>query len=153
MSKKNRILMKKEKIRLKFEVGKFYSHPGGRQIAVLGLVESYKWGKMFVIEEADPTGHAISCSEINDFADITAMGWIEIGMPEWMRNFDDPACPVCGKVFEAGTKFVNTDKGPVHFECFDEVTKEQGPNKIDLPKPKSLLVDSGGKTVVVSNQN
>lgn len=141
-----RIHIKREKQMIKFEPGRFYCHEGGRNIAVLGMVESYKWGKMFVIEEADRTGHAISCSEINDFADIAALGWVEIGLNEWMRNFDDPSCPVCGKIFEAGTKFVNTDKGPTHFECFAEVTKEQGPNKI-------ILQSGNEKPLLVSGQN
>ncbi|MFH1738878.1 MAG: hypothetical protein ABIH23_07700, partial [bacterium] len=37
--------------RMTFEPGKFYMHEGGRKIAVLGEVTSYKWGQMHVIEE------------------------------------------------------------------------------------------------------
>ena len=66
-----------------FEIGHFYSHEAGRQIAVLAEVETYKWGKMLVIEEADDTGHSISCAEItaNDST------WVEIGEIEWLQNF------------------------------------------------------------------
>ena len=38
---------------MRFEPGKFYSHEGGRQIAVHGPIETYKWGPCFVIEEAE----------------------------------------------------------------------------------------------------
>jgi hypothetical protein len=67
-----------------FEVGKFYSHEAGRQIAVLSEVETYKWRKMLVIEEADGTGHSISCAEIGEANDHN---WVEIGKEEWMQNF------------------------------------------------------------------
>ena len=67
-----------------FEVGHFYAHEVGRQIAVLAKVETYKWGKMLVIEEADRTGHSISCAEIAE-----ANNWVEIGVAEWIGNFPD----------------------------------------------------------------
>ncbi len=69
---------------MQIEVGKFYMHQAGRQIAVLGETESYKWGKMLVIEEADKTGHSISCSEGDQ---VDGREWVEIGKEEWMRNF------------------------------------------------------------------
>ena len=65
-----------------FQVGRFYAHEAGRQIAVLAAVETHKWGKMLVIEEADRTGHSISCAEIAE-----ANNWVEIGKAEWQRNF------------------------------------------------------------------
>lgn len=70
---------------MKFEVGRFYSHKAGRQIAVVGEAETFKWGKMLVIEEADKTGHSISCAEIGQEANDK--NWIEIGREEWLRNF------------------------------------------------------------------
>ncbi|MDZ4340931.1 MAG: hypothetical protein U1E51_00655 [Candidatus Binatia bacterium] len=70
---------------MKFEVGHFYMHEAGRQIAVIAEVESYKWAKMFVIEEADSTGHSISCAEVNQEANDH--NWVEIGREEWLRNF------------------------------------------------------------------
>ena len=68
-----------------FESSKFYMHEAGRQIAILGEVESYRWGKMLVIEEADKTGHSISCSEVGQEANDN--NWVEIGRGEWLRNF------------------------------------------------------------------
>ncbi len=68
-----------------FQVGHFYAHEAGRQIAVLGEVDSYKWGKMLVIEEADGTGHSISCAEVGQEANDH--NWVEIGRVEWLRNF------------------------------------------------------------------
>ncbi len=67
-----------------FEVGHFYTHDRGRQIAVLAEVMTYKWGKMLVIEEADKTGHSISCAEISEANDNN---WMEIGRDEWLQNF------------------------------------------------------------------
>ena len=68
-----------------FEVGHFYTHEAGRQIAVLAEVASYKWGRMLVIEEADATGHSISCAEVGQEANDH--NWSEIGREEWLRNF------------------------------------------------------------------
>ena len=73
-----------------FEPGKFYSHEAGRQIAILSEVETYKWGKMLVIEEADKTGHGISCSEVGQ--EVNENTWVEIGEEEWLRNFKQPTC-------------------------------------------------------------
>lgn len=113
---------------MKFEPGKFYAHTGGRQIAVLGEVESFKWGKVFVIEEADKTGHGISVSEVNQQSPDGV--WIEIGKEEWMRNFENAACSDCGRVFQSGDKFVATNDGPLHVECYAAQIKERGPDAI-----------------------
>ena len=67
-----------------FKVDCFYAHEAGRQIAVLAEVKTYKWGKMLVIEEADGTGHSISCAEI---AEANDNNWVEIGKAEWQMNF------------------------------------------------------------------
>ena len=72
---------------MKFEVGHFYAHEAGRHFAVLGVVGSFKWGPMLVIEEADHTGHAISCSEIGQEANEN--NWIEIGKDEFLSEFPD----------------------------------------------------------------
>ncbi len=68
-----------------FEVGKFYAHEGGRQIAVLAVVPTYKWGEQLVIEEADSTGHSISLA--NRASEGNENTWVEIGRKEWLRNF------------------------------------------------------------------
>ena len=73
-----------------FEVNRYYAHEAGRQIAVLAEVKSFKWGKMLVIEEADKTGHSISCAEVGQEANDN--NWVEIGHGEWMANFS-PANP------------------------------------------------------------
>ena len=67
------------------EIGKFYSHEAGRQISIVGEVLTTRWGKMLVVEEADKTGHSISCIEGDE-----ALGdaWVEIGREEWMKNFE-----------------------------------------------------------------
>lgn len=68
-----------------FEVGHFYMHTAGRQIAIVAEVETYRWGKMLVIEEADKTGHSISCVEAGQEANDNT--WVENGREEWLRNF------------------------------------------------------------------
>ena len=120
---------------MKFKPERFYSHEGGRQIAVLSEVETYRWGKMFVVEEADKSGHAISVMEINETADIEKQGWVEIGKSEFMRNFEESTCDACGKVFQDGDKFVPTDDGPIHVQCYSQLIKERGP---DLVQPVSV---------------
>lgn len=68
-----------------FEPGKFYMHEGGRRIAILGEVVSYKWGQMLVVEEIDKTGHGISCSESGQ--PVSEDRWTEIGRGEWLMSF------------------------------------------------------------------
>ena len=70
---------------MNFEVGKFYCHEAGRRIAVLGEVDSFKWGRMLVIEEVDGTGHSISCAEVGQEANDH--NWVEIGQGEWQLAF------------------------------------------------------------------
>jgi len=113
---------------MRFSVGHFYSHKAGRQIAVVGEVETYKWGKMLVIEEADKTGHAISTSETGQEAN--ANEWTEIGKTEWLENFKDSACYDCGMVFKDGDNFVQVSGGLVHIQCFAARIKEGGPSAI-----------------------
>jgi hypothetical protein len=68
---------------MKLEIGKYYVHEGGRYIAVVGEVITYRWGKMFVIEEADVTGYSVSCTEATELNE----NWTEIGKDEWLHNF------------------------------------------------------------------
>ena len=116
---------------MRFEPGKFYSHEGGRQIAVHGPIETYKWGSCFVIEEADKTGHAISVSEVDQAA--SDHEWVEIGKEEWMQNFKDSVCDECGKVFQGGDKFVTIDNQMLHVECFAERVKERENGEVIQP--------------------
>jgi len=70
---------------IKFEVGKYYIHRGGRKISIVGEVKTDRWDKMLVVEETDRTGHAISCIEKG--SEDTADNWIEISRSEWLREF------------------------------------------------------------------
>lgn len=70
---------------MKFENEKYYRHSAGRHIHIVGEVETTKWGMMLVVEEADTTGHAISCIQVG--SEDTADNWTEIGEEEWKRNF------------------------------------------------------------------
>ena len=70
---------------MKFEVGHFYMHDKGRQVAILDECNTYAWGKCYVVEEADKTGHSISIMDKNQ-CDETA-NWVEISRNEWLRNF------------------------------------------------------------------
>ena len=69
---------------MKLEPGKYYKHEAGRSIAVVGEVNTWKWGQMLVIEETDKTGHSISVVE-KISAEDTHDRWVEIGVEEW-RN-------------------------------------------------------------------
>jgi len=116
---------------MRFEPGKFYSHEGGRQIAVHGPIETYKWGSCFVIEEADKTGHGISISEVDQAE--SDHEWVEIGKEEWLENFKDSVCDECGKVFQGGDKFVTIDNQMLHVECFAERVKERENGEVIQP--------------------
>jgi len=116
---------------MKFEIGKFYAHEAGRQIAILGEVTSYRWGKMFVIEEADKSGHSISCAEVpKDFLNANDAEWVEIGKDEWMMNFENASCHECGGRFRNIGKVVPTENGLLHETCFAARVKERGPQLV-----------------------
>lgn len=65
-----------------FEQGKYYSHPTGRQMAIVGEVETTLYGKCLI-------------AETDDGADLKSVGrdesaaenWTEISKDEWMKNF------------------------------------------------------------------
>ena len=67
-----------------FQAGKFYKHRAGRSIAILCEIETYKWNKQFIVEEADITGHAVSCMDIDSERNEN---WLEIGKIEFLRAF------------------------------------------------------------------
>ena len=71
---------------MKFEPEKFYCHDSGRAIAVLGTVQTYRWGLSLIIEETDNSGHSISCVEADNAIDEHHR-WTEIGKDEWMMRF------------------------------------------------------------------
>lgn len=67
---------------MRFEVGKFYKHTSGQQMAIVGKVPTTQWGETLV-------------GERDDMADLMPVGmdegaaenWSEITKEEWMKNF------------------------------------------------------------------
>uniref|UniRef100_A0A6M3L4D8 Uncharacterized protein n=1 Tax=viral metagenome TaxID=1070528 RepID=A0A6M3L4D8_9ZZZZ len=102
---------------MRFEVGKFYMHERGRMVAVIAEVKTYKWGPCYVVEEADGSGHSTSIVEVATMPDLTTE-WVEIGRREWMKNFKDQECEGCGKVFVENDRYVVSDEGYYHSECY-----------------------------------
>ena len=70
-----------------FLPGKFYTHTHGRTIAVLDYIETFKWGKVLVIEETDHTGHGLSVIDEKDNTHDKTSSWTEIGKEEFNENF------------------------------------------------------------------
>lgn len=67
---------------MKFEIGKFYRHTTGEELAILGEVETTLYGKCLVAESSDhvdlkPVGKDESNAE----------NYVEITKNEWMKNF------------------------------------------------------------------
>ena len=88
------IIGKNKRKLLVFEVNKFYIHgESGTMIAILCEVDTYAFGKSFIVEECIPVNdpvnpgveHYIS-SIIQDGKDHSK-GWVEIGKAEWLKNF------------------------------------------------------------------
>lgn len=115
---------------MKFEVGKYYSHEGGRQIAILSEFESIRWGKMFVVEAADITGFAVECMEDAGDADMGAW-WVEIGKEEFRLNYQYVSCKECGKMFTDKSRPVKMGKENYHPTCLRNVTKERGAKNVE----------------------
>jgi hypothetical protein len=67
---------------MKFEIGKFYKHTTGQQIAIVGEVETTMYGRCLVAE----------CSDKADLLPVGAdeshaENYSEITKEEWMMNF------------------------------------------------------------------
>jgi len=65
-----------------FEIGKFYRHNDGEEIAILGELETTMYGKCLVAESSrsmdlKPVGNDASCTA--NFHEITKK--------DWMKNF------------------------------------------------------------------
>lgn len=71
---------------MKFEAGKFYRHIEGRVIYIAGEGTTFKWGPVYIIEEADLTGHALSC--VKQGVEDDNQRWVEIGKDEFMEAFN-----------------------------------------------------------------
>lgn len=67
---------------MEFEVGKYYEHSSGEQIAIVGEVETTLFGTCLVAESSNharlkPVGKGESYAE----------NWKEIDKERWMKNF------------------------------------------------------------------
>ena len=100
-------------------------------IAVLLKVETYAFGELFMIEEADNNGHhAVSTMEVpttdKDAELVEGKEWIEISKEEFLQPFQGIVCPECGKEFNDGDS-VESDKGRLlHDICYGHRMKISG---------------------------
>ena len=65
-----------------FEIGRFYRHTSGREMAILGEVETTMYRKCLVAE-SNRTGNLLPVGKDESAAD----NWREISKEEWMQNF------------------------------------------------------------------
>ena len=116
----------------KFTVGNFYMHEGGRYIGIIAEIETYRWGKMLVVEEADATGHLTSMIESATMPEAT-LEWTEIGKDEWMTNFKYVSCDGCDKFFKMGEQYVEGPEGTYHPGCYGTlIGKDVKPDAIQI---------------------
>ena len=131
---------------LRFKPGRFYTNDV-KQIAVIGEVKSYRWGKMLVIEEyifkGIQQGFSIGCMEDTDKDMEKVGGWIEISAEEYKRNFVGETCYYCGHAIKPHHSLVPTEKGMAHGTCYSHAAKVA----------TRLYGVLDGKKVLVSNQN
>jgi len=120
---------------MKFEIGHFYQHESGRSIAVLSEVETYAWGRMFVIEEADESGgHFVSAMHLPAPGDeelVEGKQWIEIGKTEWLKHFQAKICGECGRQFVEGDMIIKDGDQMLHQMCFSQRVQQRGPENIE----------------------
>ena len=109
----------------RFVPGKFYKHPFGRSIAIVDEVETFKWGKLLVVEETDVTGHGISCCGV-DALDLNGQ-WTEISQEEFLSEFNKVyVCFECKEQIRTNQEYRMTQKfGPMHEECFQKIIEEE----------------------------
>jgi len=67
---------------MKFEVGKYYSHPGGGMMHVIGGLQTTLYGGCLVAEETR-SGNLKPIGQDED----AAQNWEESTEDEWMKNF------------------------------------------------------------------
>ena len=65
-----------------FEVGKFYEHTTGKQLAIICEAETTLYGKCLLAEQSD----SFEFSAVGKSEDATD-NWHEITKEEWMKNF------------------------------------------------------------------
>ena len=91
---------------MKFELGKYYEHGSGQQIAIIGTVKSTLYGWTLVAEEntswrmkqlqQNEVGECVLAKErckcgLNCVTsdDLGEESWIEITEAKWLENFTD----------------------------------------------------------------
>lgn len=67
-----------------FEIGKYYEHTTGRQLAILGELETTMFGKCLIAEQNDGPNF-ISVGRDSTSAD----NYHEISKEKWMKNFSE----------------------------------------------------------------
>lgn len=67
---------------MKFEIGKFYRHTGGEEIAILGEINSAMYGNCLVGES-----NVRTCFKPIGRDEDSTVNWVEITEEEWMKNF------------------------------------------------------------------
>jgi hypothetical protein len=67
---------------MQFEIGKYYTHPSGEQMSIVGEVETTLYGKCLI---AESSGYADLKPVGKD--ESSAENWAEISKEEWMKNF------------------------------------------------------------------
>lgn len=65
-----------------FEIGKYYRHTGGSEIAVLGELNTTLYGLTLIVEEAGVNGF----KPVGRGPEAT-VNWVEITQEEWLKNF------------------------------------------------------------------
>jgi hypothetical protein len=67
-----------------FEIGKFYRHKAGGDMAILRPVKTTLWGECLLAECAGKRGHLLQAVGQDK---TSAQNWDEITREEWMKNF------------------------------------------------------------------
>jgi hypothetical protein len=70
-----------EHVNIKFEIGKFYRHTTGFEIAILGCINTIVFGEMLLAEQND-SPYFITVGSEGEYT----IGFIEISRDEWMMN-------------------------------------------------------------------
>lgn len=85
------------------EPGRYYQHEGGRYISIVAEAITTAFGRVYLCEEADKTGHAMSIMEVPD-GEVAEVGneWTEVGEAEWDIQSRGLRCEECKYKFNPG---------------------------------------------------
>lgn len=67
---------------MKFEVGKYYKHTGGRMLHIVGGLQTTRYGGCLVAEQSNST-YLMAIAQDEG----AAINWEETTEYEWMKNF------------------------------------------------------------------